>query len=183
MVQFLFPKVTRVNVTLSSSIGGDGETPQKSGLDDQVHINEYNDSANSTSSHKDSSTEDEFPGASNSKSLSSSEEVAPARCAKLKSRRDRDRKRKRYELSYTSHRPKLLKATESTTIALSQDEESTTQSISTVVNPNAVQNGEPDRIIETTTRISAENDRDVNAPTNEASSHNPPSVNSTTTNA
>lgn len=113
-----------MNVTLASSIadvGGEASTPQKSSLDEQVRSKEYNDSANSTSSHKDSSSEDNLPGGANqnSKSLSSSEEVAPSRCAKLKSRRDRDRKRKRYGKNYTSHRSKLLKVSEKTTITSS----------------------------------------------------------------
>lgn len=121
-----------MNVTLASSIadvGGEASAPQKSSLDEQVRGNEYNDSANSTSSHKDSSSEDNFPGGvnQNSKSLSSSEEVAPNRCAKLKSRRDRDRKRKRYGKNYTSHRSKLLKVAEKTTITSSSPSDGSSQ--------------------------------------------------------
>lgn len=131
-----------MNVTLTNSIGGDGEAsaPQKSALDEQVHNNEYNDSANSTSSHKDSSSDDEFPGANNIKSLSSSDDVTLNRSAKYKSRRDRDRKRKRYELNYTSHRPKLLKATDST-ITSSRNEES---SQSLVGEDSVPENGQQD---------------------------------------
>lgn len=87
----------------------------------QEHSKEERDSANSTSSHKDSSTsESEFPvgvaAQQGNKSLSSSAEaagpVSAGRCPKFKSRRDRDRKRKRSDLNYATHRPKLLKAAE-----------------------------------------------------------------------
>ncbi|CAL8143239.1 unnamed protein product [Orchesella dallaii] len=128
-------KVTRVNVTLTTSIGdvsvegvvktaSGGQKPQElpSGRERPRRLEgaKEHDSANSTSSHKDSSDEDNFPPTNTqaNKSLSSSEATGPVsagRCPKLKSRRDRDRKRKRSELNYATHRPKILKSTEDST--------------------------------------------------------------------
>ncbi|ODM99230.1 hypothetical protein Ocin01_07458 [Orchesella cincta] len=143
-------KVTRVNVTLTTSIGDvsvEGVVKTASGSQKSQELpsgrerprrlegTKEHDSANSTSSHKDSSDEDNFPGTNiqGNKSLSSSAEatgpVSVGRCPKLKSRRDRDRKRKRSELNYATHRPKILKSTEdstSTTTVISHNEGNST---------------------------------------------------------